>query len=353
MKKVVLSLIAVTLLFSACKSKLEKKDKSLEEMQEDEGNPENYLSVLASASASPVYKKIGDSVEMHLNIYTPENHITNLPTPAIIYFFGGAFLKGSPEQFEEHCKYFAGRGIVAITADYRVISRNKGNALNCIYDAKSAVRYLREHAQELNIDPNRIVVAGGSAGAMLALECAIDDTKWQDPSDNASISSAPNAMVLLNPVVNAMEHKFRIAKFKDSNKAPDSESHASEIDPMTHIKAGMPPAIAFHGTADKISGYEFVKKYAEDYIKAGNKMDLRTFEGQKHGFTSMQNESGKYFLESLKSTDEFLISLGYLTGTPKVETIKIPESKPAAGPKGDKQKEKKAKRLPKGEAETN
>lgn len=343
MNKITLCLVAITLLLSACKSKLEKKDQSLEEMQNEE--PGNYTPILTSASLSPVYKKIGDSVEMHLNIYNPQNHITNPPSPVIIYFFGGAFIHGSPSQYEEHCKYFAERGIVAIAADYRVISRNKGNALNCIYDAKSAIRYLREHAQELNIDPNRIVMAGGSAGAFLAIECAIDDTKWQDASDNAAVSAVPNAIVLLNPVVNAMEHKFRIAKFKD-DKDPESASHASEIDPMTHIKSGMPPAIAFHGTADKISGYKFVKKFSDDYIAAGNKMDLHTYEGEKHGFTIIQNKGGKYFLETLKLTDEFMISLGYLSGKPSVETIKMPEIKPEATKKTPNLKNKKIKKAP-------
>jgi acetyl esterase/lipase len=298
---------------------LEKKDQTLDEMQEDTGKPENYVPVLASASATPVYKKINDTVEMHLNIYNPDKHDKQAPTPVIIYFFGGAFIHGSPGQFEEHCKYFASRGIVAISADYRVISRNKGNAIDCVIDAKSAVRYVREHAAELNIDPNKVVVAGGSAGAFLALTCAMNDPKWQDPADNAQISCVPNAMVLLNPVVNSMEHKFRIQKFKDDAKKPDSESHASEVNPLTAITANMPPAIIFHGTKDKISAYQFVKQFSDDYVKAGNTCELITYEGQKHGFTAVKWEDGKYYRDALKKSDEFLIGLGYLNGKPTVE----------------------------------
>ncbi len=321
MKKTILCVIAVAMLMGSCKSKLEKKDKSLQEMQEDDGKPENYVPILKTATSTPVYKKISDTVEMHLNIYTPINHLTNPPTAAIIYFFGGAFLHGSPGQYEEHCKYFSDRGIVAISADYRVISRNKGNALNCIYDAKTAVRYVREHAKELNIDPNKIVVAGGSAGAMLALECAINDPKWQDPGDNASVSCVPDLMILLNPVVNSMEHQFRIEKFKDDEKAPASESHAGEINPLTNIRSGMPPVIVFHGTADKISAYKFVEQYKNDYEKAGNEIELHTYKGQKHGFTGIKFKDGKYYRDALKLSDEFLIKHGFLTGVPKVEGI--------------------------------
>ena len=328
MRKLLLSVTVLAVLFTSCKDKLEKKDKTLSEMQNEDENPNNYVPVLSTASESPVYKKINDTVDMHLNIYYPEKHKKQDPTPVIIYFFGGAFLHGSPAQYEQHCQYFASRGIVAISADYRVISRNKGNALNCIYDAKSAIRYVREHAEDLNIDPNKIVVGGGSAGGFLALQLAMNDSKWQDPSDNAATSCVPNAMVLLNPVVNSMEHDFRIVKFKDNEADSNSLSHASEVNPLTTIKTGMPPAVVFHGTADKISSYEFVAQYCADYEKAGNTITLNTYEKMKHGFTAPKFQNGKYYRESLRKTDEFLISLGYLNGAPNV-----PEPDPKDMPK--------------------
>lgn len=320
MRKIALLLFGVSLLLASCKDKLEKKDQTLEEMQGDtDGKPENYVKVIASADEGPVYKHINDTVDMHLSVYYPEGHKKSDTKPVIMYFFGGAFIHGSPAQYEEHCKYFASRGIVAMSVDYRVISRNKGNALNCIYDAKSAVRYVRSHASEFGIDPNKIIVGGGSAGGFLAISCAIDDPKWQDASDDASVSCVPNALVLLNPVVNAMEHKFRIEKFKDDPKDKPSDSHASEVNPLTHIKGGMPPAVAFHGTADKIAGYQFTKQFEDAYITAGNSFKLYTYEGQKHGFTAVKFQDGKYYRDALRKTDEFLISLGYLTGSPTVQ----------------------------------
>lgn len=320
MKQLFIFFTAASMLagFTSCKTKLEKKDQSLEEMQEDNGNKENYVPVISSADATPVYKKINDTTEMHLNIYYPENHHKGDNKACIIYFFAGSFVNGSPQQFEEHCKYLCSRGMVAVSADYRVISRNKGNALNCIYDAKSAVRFMRENADDYGVDPNKIVVAGGSAGGMLALECAIDDPKWQDPADDATVSCKPNALVLINPVVNSEEFPFRIRKFKDTEQTPDSLSHAMEVNPMKHITGGMPPAIMFHGTMDKMSAYHFAKQYADEYAAAGNKMDLHSYPRQKHGFTAIKNANGKFYRDTLRLTDEFLISLGYLEGTPTI-----------------------------------
>lgn len=320
MYRIVFSILVLGLFMTSCKSKLEKKDKSLQEMQEDKDEASaNYTPTLASANVTPVFKKINDTTELHLSVFFPDGVKNGDAKPAIIYFFGGAFLTGSPAQFEQHCQYFASRGIVAIAADYRVIKRNGGNALNCIYDAKSAVRYVREHAEELHVDPNKIILSGGSAGTFLALSCAIDDPKWQDASDNTSISCKPNAMILLNPVVNAMEHKFRIEKFKDNVNDSLDMSHAKEVDPLTHISSGMPPMIMFHGTADKISGFAFVEQYHKDYVAAGNTAELVPYEGQKHGFTAVKFKNGKYYKETLYKSDEFLIKLGYLSGQPTIQ----------------------------------
>ena len=61
--------------------------------------------------------------------------------PAIVFFFGGGWTGGSPGQFEQQCKYLASRGMVAITADYRVASRHNVKAMCCVADAKSAIRF--------------------------------------------------------------------------------------------------------------------------------------------------------------------------------------------------------------------
>ena len=91
--------------------------------------------------------------------------------PAIVCFFGGGWTGGTPRQFLPQCKYLATRGMVAIAADYRVASRNHVKAVDCVRDAKSAIRYVRKNAARLGVDPERIVAAGGSAGGHLAAAC--------------------------------------------------------------------------------------------------------------------------------------------------------------------------------------
>src|SRR5437870_9383869 len=109
------------------------------------------------------YKTVGDT-KLDLYVYYPAGHKASDKRAAIVFFFGGGWTNGSPGQFEQHCKHLASRGMVAMTADYRVASRNQVKAVSCVADAKSAIRYVRKEAARLGIDPNRIVAAGGSAG---------------------------------------------------------------------------------------------------------------------------------------------------------------------------------------------
>ena len=102
-----------------------------------------------------VYKTVGDT-KLNLYIYEPEGHKASDKTPAIVFFFGGGWANGSPVQFLNQSKYLASRGMVAITADYRVASRHQVKVLDCVRDANSAIRWVRQNAKRLGIDPNRI-----------------------------------------------------------------------------------------------------------------------------------------------------------------------------------------------------
>src|SRR3954465_7508711 len=150
-------------------------------------------------AAVETYKTI-DGTKLNLYVYYPEGHKPTDKRPAIVFFFGGGWTNGSPTQFEQHCKHLASRGMVAITADYRVASRQQVKAVECVKDAKSAIRYVRKEAARLGVDPNRIAAGGGSAGGHLAA-CVGVVKGFDESSEDASISSVPNAIVLFNPAV--------------------------------------------------------------------------------------------------------------------------------------------------------
>src|SRR5262245_1847736 len=140
------------------------------------------LSLLLNAADAPqgkagsvekyVFKKTADA-ELAIHLHFPADWKASDQRPAIVFFFGGGWTSGSVEQFRPQAEYLAGRGMVAARADYRVKSRQNVTPDKCVEDCKSAVRWLRQHAAALGIDPNRIAAGGGSAGGHTAAATAI------------------------------------------------------------------------------------------------------------------------------------------------------------------------------------
>ena len=194
-----------------------------------------------------VYKRIGDT-NLVVHIFEPSGTKTN--RAAIVFFFGGGWTSGSPGQFEQHCRHFASRGMVAMSADYRVNSRHGVKPVTCVADAKSCVRWTRSNAARLGIDPKRIVAAGGSAGGHLAAATATLPG-FDEPGEDKTVSSVPNAVVLFNPaLVLAPMDGLDLEGFGTRVGKERLGTEPSELSSAHQVKAGAPPTIIFHGKAD-------------------------------------------------------------------------------------------------------
>lgn len=258
-------------------------------------------------TVSETYKEI-DGTKLNVWIFHPDGKATpGAKRPAIVFFFGGGWTGGSPEQFERQARHLASRGMVAITADYRVASRQQAKPVQCVADAKSAVRWVRRNAERLGIDPQRIVAAGGSAGGHLAAATGTLPGLGEKGEDT-SISSAPNAMVLFNPALVLAPLPGVDLKGFESRVNPERFGCApEEISPVHHVRAGTPPTLILHGRADTTVPFTSAEAFATAMKKAGNRCDLVGFEGQPHGWFN-----GVGYDATLAEMDKFLVSLGYL-----------------------------------------
>jgi acetyl esterase len=276
-----------------------------------------YPPVMPEARAE-TYKTVGQT-NLQLYIFTPRGPAPTNGRPAIVFFFGGGWTSGSPQQFEKQCQYFALRGMVAITADYRVASRQHAKPAQCVADARSAIRWVRKNAARLGVDPTRIVAAGGSAGGHLA-GCIAVVPGLDEPGEDTSISAVPNAAVLFNPaLVLAPLDGQDFGRLASRLTAERLGIAPQEISPAHHIKAGAPPIIIFHGKADTTVPFSTSALFARKMKAAGNRCELVSFDGQGHGFFNYGRGDNHLFRETLTRADEFLASLGYLSGPPQVE----------------------------------
>ncbi len=258
---------------------------------------------LALEGATPyVYKSVGDA-NLRLHVYGDVRKSAT-PSPAIVFFFGGGWTIGSVLHFVSQAKHFAQRGMVAIVADYRVFTRHNSTAFQSMADAKSALRWVRGHAKELGVDPNRIVAAGGSSGGHIALSTAVFDTFDEAGEDN-SLSSKPNALLLFNPGVDTTDTPTHVTS--DDLKARFG-SRAREGSPIHHLKEGLPPTLILHGRNDRLVPYADVDRFCRESERLGNRCQLVGYEGAGHAFFNQE----KWYGETLHEADRFLTRLGYL-----------------------------------------
>lgn len=265
-----------------------------------------YPPTMAGASEIAVYKTAGDT-QLKLYIFQPAGNKAGNRTPAIVFYFGGGWVNGSPEQFHRQCLYFSSRGMVAIAVDYRVRSRNNTTPLDAVRDAKSSMRWVRKNASRLGIDPSRIVAAGGSAGGHLAAALGIING-LDEPEGDPGVSSRANALVLYNPVV--ITSPVAGTDLKGFGAGRGSAEDMEAISPYQHIGKGEPPTIVFHGRADTTVPFPNAEAFTAKMIEMGNQCKLVGFDGAAHGFFN----TPRFYSVVLAQTDEFLVSIGYLQG---------------------------------------
>jgi acetyl esterase/lipase len=259
----------------------------------------SYPPVIEGAKVE-VYRTVGDT---ELKAWIFESEPSDNPKPAIVFFFGGGWTQGSPAQFEKQCRYFADRGMVAITVDYRVKSRHQVKPIECVKDAKAALAWVREHAERLGIDPTRIAAAGASAGGHLA---AATGTLTGYGSNER-----PNAMILFNPVLvlapplnGKVLEGVSFTNFHEKRLGAQPE----DFSPAHHIGAHTPPTLILHGTSDTTVAYINSEAFTEAMTDAERSCKLVGYEGKHHGFF---NKSPNYE-NTLEEADNFLTALGWL-----------------------------------------
>ena len=146
---------------------------------------------------------LGKRIRLRAYVSYPPNYNPNVSLPAIAFFHGGGWEKGSPTYWLPMAHYFAARNMIAISFQYRIKSLHKSDVSESIADAKSAIRWMRKFSSQLGIDPNQIVASGDSAGGHLALTTALLDQYDEESGADRAISSRPSAAASLYPVVDA------------------------------------------------------------------------------------------------------------------------------------------------------
>lgn len=246
-----------------------------------------------------VYKKIAER-ELQLHVFEPAGFKPSDKRACYLIIHGGGWTGGAPPRMYPFAAHYAKLGLIGISMSYRLHSAKTGvSVFDCVKDARSAMRYIRAHAAELGIDPQKIIVSGGSAGGHLAVSTALFD-KVNEEGDDLAVSASPNALVLLFPVIDTSKEGYGQAKIGE---------RWQELSPAHNVRAGLPPTLIFHGTGDTVTPFAGAKAFHEAMLKAGNRSELDVNDGGAHGYLMRDKV---LFDDTMKKTDAFLKSLGLL-----------------------------------------
>ena len=240
-----------------------------------------------------IYKTVGNE---EIELYVTRSEKTDGPSPAIVWYYGSGLNKrDEPTQFYEHGKILAKLGITSFYTNIRgrVEGEKRDEALvvRCIEDAKSAFRWVRAHAQEFNLDQDRIAVGGGSSGGFLST--AITNLPGYDAeTDDTTIPLKPSLQILFNPGF--------------------GQSNPEHLSPFMHVKEGVAPAVIFQGTADTTTPLSGAYDYQRALDKVGSNCHIFTYEDQKHGFFNYQNGDNPFYYKTVGDMIAFLEKQGYL-----------------------------------------
>jgi acetyl esterase/lipase len=215
------------------------------------------------------YGRVGDR-PLLLDLYSPKT--LDKPAPGLIFIHGGGWRSGKRGDYRPYTVPFAAKGYVVATISYRLVPEVVFPA--AVEDAKCAVRWMRSHAAELKVDPNRIAVIGGSAGGYLSLMVGYTagDKRLEGSGGHQDTSSAVQAVVDLygptdfdTPIGHTSDtvRDFLGKRFEDD---PELYRFAS---PINHLDAKDPPTFILHGTIDSTVPVEQSDMLAEKLKKLG------------------------------------------------------------------------------------
>lgn len=262
----------------------------------------------APGRRSYVYKTTPQG-DLKVDVFLPPNWQPGQKRPAILMFFGGGFVGGTPAQFYSKATYLAGRGLVALTPEYRVKNRHQTEPDKSIEDAKSAIRWVRINARELGVDPLRVVASGGSAGATCSVLAALSE-EFEPQDEDRSVSSRPDALVLYNPAL----------VVPGTDLDPPRGPQMRRVLSSWKIAKGAPPMVLFFGSEDPLLAAS--REMARQAAQQGTHVEFYVAPDQKHGFfndaKTARNASPGWHEIVLRQTDLFLVSLGYLKGEPTI-----------------------------------
>ena len=225
------------------------------------------------------------------------------PFPAILYLHGGSWRSGNKGSFHRLAQDLAGQGYVGFSIDYDLAPHSFPLSWE---QARAAVRFLRAHAAEYRVDPDRIAIAGTSAGGELAALVALAPEGPATPSAGAATdatSAGVSAAIILNGVFDLGSSAHVITRYL-GGECSTRQAACDDASPLHHVHAGAPPFFVGHGDADAVVNFGQARAFTAALREAHVPVTPFVAPGGPH----MYWEKKPYYDGNLKAVEAFLAS---------------------------------------------
>jgi acetyl esterase/lipase len=246
----------------------------------------------------PYDDRFGDQTTM--DVYLPPGEPAR--SPAILMIHGGAWRFGTKDAYHDAAMRMARSGWVAVSINYRLGSA--GVYPRAVQDCVCALAYLRGHADEYGIDPNRIAVTGYSAGGHLASLVGIaGDAPEHVPDCAAGGTGLPNAVISSAGAqdLRGKDHRW-VKDFLGGSESQVPERY-DLASPIFHVAPDKPPLLMITGGADWLADYDDLNSMRDSMLDNGNDAQLLLINGGGHLINPDEN-TGAVDLEVADMTPE-------------------------------------------------
>ena len=214
-----------------------------------------------------------------VDVYHPDPEVFPGKRPGILFFFGGGFALGCRHAFREQAQICAESGIVAATADYRISTVHGSKPRDSFCDGTVVWNLFREKADEWNMDPGKLFLSGGSAGAMIAFMCG------------QMTGVQPAGYILFNPGI--------LDDAPDANNIVNiSGAQADGFDVINteSLKQGTAKMLVLHGEKDHIILKTTVERFVRYGKENGVDVRLKLYPGMDHGFFNFNRSRPHFYM---------------------------------------------------------
>ena len=192
------------------------------------------------------YCTVGESSQK-MDVYFPGS---GGPWPALVYVHGGSWMHGDKTEAMMFASRMTDRGYLVVSINYRLYPA--GKFPNMIEDVKCAIRSLRAHAGQYNLDQDRIAAVGPSAGGhLVSLLGTTDASAGWDVGEYLDQSSRVQAVIAIAAVTDLTKN-FPSADIEAMRRVGFGEDNIVQASPVTHVTADDPPFLLIHGEQDTV-----------------------------------------------------------------------------------------------------